>query len=184
MQLAAPPGMDTRPTQAKVRESLFNMLQADIDGARVLDLFGGSGALALESLSRGAEYAAVCDMDRKAADVIRRNIEKLQYTDKECRLIVSEWKASLMKLPSEPFDIVFLDPPYRMDIFPECTELLRNRGLISNGSLIVMEHATGKYSAPSALFSLYKERTYGETEIHIYMYEETHNEDLGISGQL
>ena len=80
-QLYAPRGMDTRPTQDKVKESLFSIIQAYVPGARVLDLFAGSGALALEALSRGADFAALADRDREAVSCIRRNGEKLRFMD-------------------------------------------------------------------------------------------------------
>ena len=85
-QLYAPRGMDTRPTQDKVKESLFSIIQAYVPGARVLDLFAGSGALALEALSRGADFAALADRDREAVSCIRRNGEKLRFMERGAAL--------------------------------------------------------------------------------------------------
>ena len=79
-QIIAPEGRNTRPTLDRVRENIFNMLQAEVPGSRVLDLFAGSGALSLEAISRGAESAVLVDSDRKAHMVQKRNIETLKYT--------------------------------------------------------------------------------------------------------
>ena len=112
-QLFAPKGMDTRPTQAKVKESLFNIIQFYVPDARVLDLFSGSGNLALEALSRGAETAVMVDMDREAAACIRRNVEKLRF--ESCtQLLKCDWRQAVMQLKTggcAPFELVFLDPP-------------------------------------------------------------------------
>jgi 16S rRNA (guanine966-N2)-methyltransferase len=105
----APPGLDTRPTADRVRETLFSMLASRIgsfDDLRVADLFAGSGALGLEALSRGAASAIFVENDPKAAAVIRRNAEKLSASAK----VLS---ASAIALPrAEPFDLIFADPPY------------------------------------------------------------------------
>ena len=108
-QLYAPRGMDTRPTQDKVKESLFSIIQAYVPGAQVLDLFAGSGALALEALSRGADFAALADRDREAVSCIRRNGEKLRFMD-AMRIYAGDWRQALSQMKGEErrFDLVFL----------------------------------------------------------------------------
>ena len=123
--LTAPKGMDTRPTQDYVRESLFNILQASVPEARVLDLFAGSGALALEALSRGAVKATLVDCSTDAVQCIKRNAETLGFAER-VTVIRSDWQAALMRLSKngERFTLVFLDPPYRItDTGAQCARL-------------------------------------------------------------
>ena len=89
--------MDTRPTQDKVKESLFNMLQGQLEDGAALDLFAGSGALGLEAVSRGASRAVLVDQSREAAQCIRRNIEKLRFQDR-AELLTCDWKQAVSKL--------------------------------------------------------------------------------------
>ncbi|MBR3874259.1 MAG: 16S rRNA (guanine(966)-N(2))-methyltransferase RsmD [Clostridia bacterium] len=171
-QLFAPKGMDTRPTQAKVKESLFNIIQAYVPDAQVLDLFAGSGNLALEALSRGAAYAVMVDMDREANQCIRRNIEKLRYA--ECtKVLKADWKQAIVQMKTEgrKFDLVFLDPPYRMTELNECCAALADAGLLAPDAMMVLEHRTGPFGMPDERFELIKERAYGDTEIHFYLYQ-------------
>ena len=93
-QLAAPKGMDTRPTQDKVKESLFSILRNDLEGARVLDLFAGSGALGLEAISRGAESAVFCDVSKKAVAAVKRNIELMRCADRT-RVVQGDWRSAV-----------------------------------------------------------------------------------------
>lgn len=174
-QLFAPKGMDTRPTQAKVKESLFNIIQAYVPDACVLDLFSGSGNLALEALSRGAGSAVMVDMDREAAACIRRNVDKLRYG--ECtRLYKCDWKQAVVQMKMEqvkPFDLVFLDPPYRMTELGEMCAALADNGLLAQDCMMVLEHRTGPFGQPDERFSEWKERTYADTQIHFYLYDGT-----------
>ena len=171
-QLFAPKGMDTRPTQAKVKESLFNIIQMYVPEANVLDLFAGSGNLALEALSRGAASAVLVDMDRDANACIRRNIEKLRYADNTV-VLKADWKHAVAQLAADKkiFDLVFLDPPYRMTELGEICAALADAHLLAPGTMMVLEHRTGAFGLPDHRFELVKERTYGDTEIHFYLYD-------------
>lgn len=170
-QLFAPRGMDTRPTQAKIRESLFSILQVDVPDADVLDLFAGSGALALEALSRGARSAVMVDADREAADCVRRNIDKLAMGDK-ATLYRCDWKQGLQKAKQDGlrFDMVFLDPPYRMTNIDEFLSALAYNGLLLKDALAVWEHASGVPMPSDKRFELVKSREYGDTAIDIYQF--------------
>ena len=169
-QLFAPKGMDTRPTQAKVKESLFSIIQLYVPDARVLDLFAGSGSLALEAVSRGASFAVMVDMDREAQNCIRRNVEKLRFEERT-QLLRTDWKQAVSQLRgTEPFDLVFLDPPYRMTELPECCAALADAGLLAEDAMLVLEHRTGVFAPPDERFELFRERAYGDTEIHFYLY--------------
>ena len=114
-QIEAPEGRNTRPTLDRVRENLFNILQMRIRGAAVLDLFAGSGALSLEAISRGAEKAVLCDNDRSANRTQHRNAEALGFSG-QTEMLLSDWKKAVRLLSDrgETFDLIFLDPPYRM----------------------------------------------------------------------
>ena len=178
-QLIAPKGMDTRPTQAKVKESLFNIIMAYVPDARVLDLFSGSGNLALEALSRGAQSAVMVDMDREANACIRKNVEKLRYVD--CTQIFKcDWRQAIVQIKTkniEPFDLVFLDPPYRMTELGEMCAALADSGLLADEAMMVLEHRTGEIGRPDERFEEWKERTYADTQIHFYVYNATAKEE-------
>ena len=163
--LTAPPGSGTRPTQDYVRESLFNILSPRVPGARVLDLFAGTGALALEALSRGAEFAVLCDRDRAALSCIRKNIAAVRAEDR-CRVFSGDYAACIRSLSGrEGFDLVFLDPPYRMENTGEIAGQLLDAELLLPGFLIVCEHRKGAPPAADGRFRAADARRYGDTEI-------------------
>lgn len=170
-QIYAPKGQDTRPTQDRVRESLFNILQRDVQDATVLDLFAGSGALALEAVSRGASRAVVVDHAREAVQCIRRNVEKLGFAE-DVRILPREYHAAIQLLAREGlrFDLVFLDPPYRMDTLGEITGEIKEAGLLQEGALVVVEHRRDGAPAMNEGFVLQSKRSYGDTEISIFQY--------------
>lgn len=171
-QLLAPKGMDTRPTQDKVKESLFSMIQWDIPDACVLDLFAGSGALALESISRGAREAVLVDKSREALDCIRRNIAKLRV-EEQTTVLPCDWEQALPQLSrsGKQFDLVFLDPPYRMTDLGSICRRMQELSLLAPDAVLVLEHRTGVEPVMPEGFVLFKERTYGETQIHFYRWE-------------
>lgn len=164
--LVAPPGARTRPTQDYVRESLFNIIQRDVEGARVLDLFAGTGALSLEALSRGAKSAVLIDLDRAACAAIRRNIASVK-PDGECRLIQSDYRAAMEKLRREgqSFDLVFIDPPYKMENTGEMCAELYDKGLLAGSFLLAVEHRRGCAPMLDARFEAFDQRSYGDTQI-------------------
>lgn len=137
--ILTPEGRDTRPTLDRVRESLFNILQLRVREARVLDLFAGSGALALESLSRGASSAVMVDHSRQAIACIRKNVETLRFSDR-ARIMHTDWRAAVDTLRREgaEFDLVMLDPPYAMTELTDVTEALKP--LLSDDALLIIEH--------------------------------------------
>lgn len=164
-KLYAPDGVETRPTADRVRESLYNILGRRVPGAQVLDLFAGSGALALEAISRGAEFAALCDVSREAAKVIERNIALLRAEDKTL-FIRADWREALSRLRGRRFSLVFLDPPYRMmDVYASASEALRAEGLLEAEAVLVMEHAAKSPLALPEGFEIFDERRYGETSV-------------------
>jgi len=172
-RLRVPPA-GTRPTSDRVREALFSSLDARMDfaGARVLDLYAGSGALALEALSRGAAYALLVESDRKAAQVVRANIAELARTGAELR--VGAVGAVLAQGGAGAFDLVFADPPYDLDtdtITAEVAEL-GARGWLSDGALVVVERSVRSPEIVwPAGFVPAKPRRYGETRLESAEYE-------------
>ena len=132
-------GNDTRPTSERSKEAIFSMLQFDIEGRVVLDLFAGSGQMGLEAVSRGANRAYLVDRGRGAYEIIKKNIDKSHLAD-GC-VALCEDSISFLKKQSgiEKFDIVFLDPPYATDLINESVNLLFDKGLIKETSYIVCE---------------------------------------------
>lgn len=163
--LYAPQGLDTRPTSDKIRGSLFNILGSRVDGARVLDLFGGTGALALEALSRGAAEAVIADHSRQAMRVIERNARNVVKDDYDRRvhLICSDYRLAIER-SGGGFDLVFLDPPYRMtEVYGDALEKLLRLNYLRDGCTIVMERLWSAEIALPEAFEKIDTRRYGET---------------------
>ena len=171
-RLKAPEGMDTRPTADRVKEALFSILGSRVISARVLDLYAGSGALALEALSRGAKSAVLVDCGARACPVIQENIDALGCGGR-AKLLRMKDTAAIAALAKQgaAFDLIFLDPPYRMDTAPVCAALIRE-GLLSEGGLIVAEHA--RETPPKVLppLSLLDRREYGAAGLSLYSVSE------------
>lgn len=168
--ILAPKGTDTRPTMDRTRESLFNIIASECPEACVLDLYAGSGALALEALSRGAASAVLCDLSREAARAIRANITALRVEDRARFLPVSD-RVAIQQLKSEQkkFDLVFLDPPYKLSTDPACTALA-DAGLLFENALVVIEHAAAAQPLPDQRFAQVDQRKYRDTVITFYRY--------------
>lgn len=164
-RLFAPQGTDTRPTSDKVRESLFSILASRLDDAEVLDLFAGSGALALEALSRGAKSAVVNDQSRSALKVIARNVELTGF-GQDCAIMGNDWRTALERLRGRRFSLVFLDPPYRMlDCYSLSAIQMARLDLLTPDALIVMEHRSSDKLELPKMFAVTDERKYGDTTV-------------------
>ena len=165
--LFAPPGDQTRPTSDKIRGSLFNILGSRVPDAAVLDLFGGTGALALEALSRGAARAVIADNSRRAIEVISRLAVNVLKDEVEARaqIMKSDYRSAIAALKGR-FDLVFLDPPYRMvDVYGDAMERLLDVDALSGDVVIVCERRRdAQISVPDG-FEIYDTRSYGETAI-------------------
>ena len=156
----APQGLDTRPTLDRVRENVFNILQMKVRGAQVLDLFSGSGAMAFEAISRGAAGAVLVDSDRAAHTAEKRNAEKLCMAQ-SCRLMHCDWQEAVRRPQTEGarFDVVFLDPPYRMHDMTAVFAALKP--VLAADAVILMEHEAKTFPATCDGFDLYDSRKYG-----------------------
>ena len=117
-------GLDTRPTLDRVKESLFNIINNRIYASSVLDLFSGSGAIGLEFASRGAKNVTLCDVSKKATDIIKKNIEKT-HLEEIVELYNLDFKKMLEEIKEKEFDIIYLDPPYKTDYIKESIELIK-----------------------------------------------------------
>lgn len=131
-------GQNTRPTLDRVKESLFNIIQDKIKNATILDLFSGSGALALESLSRGAKYSYLCDNSINAFKIIQQNIEKTHLKEKT-KLFKCDYKKVIKMLPENEVDIVFIDPPYELNLAVNSVKLILENNILKNDGIIVIE---------------------------------------------
>ena len=130
-------GENTRPTAERTKEAVFSMLQFEIEGRRVLDLFSGSGQMALEALSRGADFAVMVDRSKEAVSVIEKNAEKTKLKSR-CR-IVCEDSLAYLKKQKDCFDIVWLDPPYDSDLIQKSLALLIEGNFLKPTSTVVCE---------------------------------------------
>ncbi len=137
--LAALEGEVTRPTSDRVKEALFSMIQFDIEGRTVLDLFGGSGQLALEALSRGAAHATIIDQSHDAVNIIIENAKKTHLFEK-CRVTPTDYTTFIRGAANrKTFDIIFLDPPYNTEMLPNALKLIDKGNLCAKGAYIVCE---------------------------------------------
>jgi 16S rRNA (guanine966-N2)-methyltransferase len=168
-RLAVPAGRDTRPTSDRAREALFSALEArtgGLAGARVLDLYAGSGAVGLEALSRGAALAALVESDARAVRVLRENVAALALL--EAQVVARPVAAYLAGAPVAPFDVVFADPPYALPA-AELAALLAGageRGWIAPGAVVVVERASRDpaWQWPEGL-TADRDRRYGEATL-------------------
>jgi len=139
-KLSSLEGLETRPTLDRVKESLFNILQFDLKDAKVLDLFSGSGALAIEALSRGAKKAVLCDNSNKAIQIINKNLKDTKLENK-ARVINKDYLNIIKQLHNESkkFNIIFLDPPYKTDYAIKAIEQIIKDDLLEDDGIIVVE---------------------------------------------
>ena len=168
-RLAAPKDRATRPTSDRVREALFNILEHgiagfDLDDARVLDLFAGTGALGLEALSRGARFCLFIDQSAEARGLLRRNIETLQLTGAS-----KVWRRDATGLgpagTMAPFDLVFLDPPYGQGLGAQALAAVREGGWIAADGIAVLEESADAEITTTEGFRELDRRTYGDTQL-------------------
>jgi 16S rRNA (guanine966-N2)-methyltransferase len=178
-RLVAPKGEGTRPTSDRVREALFDSLSArlgrDLGGAVVLDMFAGSGALALEALSRGATRAVLVEKERAARDSISTNVAHMEATDRVTVVGADALGPALDRLPRlGPFALLFVDPPYRIDQAKVARGLTRlgRAGAVDFGAAVVWEHASGGKVPEPEGYALERTYKYGDTAITLMRFYE------------
>lgn len=162
-------GDDVRPTTDIVKEALFSIIQFEIEGRRVLDLFGGSGQLAIEALSRGAENAVIVDLSKKSVDIIKQNLEATGFSKKAS--VICGDALSFLSRRTEKYDIALLDPPYSKGIIEAALE--KTAEVMNEGGVIICE-APFKDELPERAgnFLLKKKYRYGKTGLFLYRAEE------------
>ncbi|CCK18727.1 16S rRNA (guanine(966)-N(2))-methyltransferase RsmD [Pseudolactococcus laudensis] len=160
-------GKNTRPTGDKVRAAIFSMLGQYFEGGLVLDLYSGSGGLAIEAISRGCDRAIMVEKDRQAQQVIQTNIDMTKDNERFTLMKMTSDKA--ISLLNEPFDLVFLDPPYAKEQIVKDIEKLEDRGLLSPDVTIVCEtDKSVELPDTIATFRLIKQKTYGISKVSLY----------------
>lgn len=131
-------GKNTRPTLDRVRESLFNILQFELQDCVFLDLFSGSGACGIEAVSRGARKAILCDKSKQAMEIIKKNVEKT-HTKEQIELYQTTFEELLKTKINEKLDIIFIDPPYDTNFAYEAIKIILDKDLMNEDSIIIIE---------------------------------------------
>ena len=165
-------GEMTRPTSERAKEAVFSMIQFDLEGRRVLDLFAGSGQMGLEAVSRGAACAVLVDQSKEAVKVINQNVEKTHF-EKESTVVCSDFSDYLRKSQGkEPFDVVFIDPPYAMKAVSAAVEALFRYRLLKPTAILVCEsgepHPISPTSPLMSRLRVAREASYGKAYVTVY----------------
>ncbi len=159
-------GMETRPTTDKVKESLFNIIQFELEGRRVLDLFAGTGQLGLEALSRGAAGCTFVDQRREAASLVRENVKLCGFTDR-ARVVQGD-ALSFLSACREKFDVVLLDPPYDSGLLEKSLNLLTQFDILREYGIIVCESGV-EWTIPPLMppYEAGREYRYGQIKLTV-----------------
>lgn len=164
-------GMDTRPTQDRIKETLFNMLQYDLADCTFLDLFAGSGAIGIEALSRGAKSAVFVEQNARAAEIVRENL-KATRLDKQAVVMNCDALSALRRLEGKNrFDYIFMDPPYNQELERQMLSYLADSGMIDKQSTIIIEASleTSFDYLEELGFIIEKNKKY-KTNRHVFVY--------------
>ncbi len=175
----------TRPTSERAKEAIFSMIQFEIEGRRVLDLFAGSGQLGLEAMSRGAGYAMFIDASRDAMAVVKKNAEKTHFFS-QCGYLVSDYRSYLRKIADKDrFDIVFLDPPYRSDDLCEALLRLHDGRIVKDTGMCVCESDSEQIISGNCevmkKYRLIKSNGYGR--VHIMLLSPVYENEEGMDNE-
>jgi 16S rRNA (guanine966-N2)-methyltransferase len=174
LHLKAVPGTSTRPTTDKVKESIFNIIGPYFDGGVGLDLFGGSGGLGIEALSRGIDKMIFVDRDQKAIQTIKGNLETCRLQD-QAEVYRNDAVRALKAIVKRDitFDVIFLDPPYKQQKLTELIEEISKHQLLTSDGVIIAEHDSEVVLEKSiGNFELVRHEEYGIIGVSIYRYEE------------
>ena len=160
-------GMETRPTTDQVKESIFNIIQFDIEGRRVLDLFGGTGQLGIEALSRGAERCTFVDQRRDAVSLIRSNLKLCQLSDRA--QVVQGDSIGFLTTVREKYHLIFLDPPYATNLLENALKKIAEIDILSENGIIICESPVDRVLPELDLpYKKGREYRYGKIKITVY----------------
>lgn len=174
LRLSPLPGLSTRPTTDRVKVSMFNILQFHIPGARVLDLFAGTGQLGIECLSRGAERAVFCDRNADSIRVIRKNLEAADFLD-QAEVCACEFSQVIKNAGRAAFDLILLDPPYGGEILRDALSKIAQFDILSDDGIILCERAREDEIADSfGAYSKTKDYRYGGTVLTVFTKQGEH----------
>ena len=163
-KLKTPENYDIRPTADSVKEAVFNIIQFDVEGRRVLDLFAGTGQLGIEALSRGAAECVFVDRDKAAADIVRQNLTACGLSAR----VAGEDALGYLDTCGR-FDLVFVDPPYDSGIYDAVLQKINSVDILSDGGIIICESRRETPMPPvSAPYSAGREYVYGKVKISVY----------------
>ena len=162
-------GEDVRPTTDRVKEGMFNIIQFELEGASVLDLFAGSGQLGIEAISRGAKEAYMVDNSRKSVEVIKKNIKSVKF-EKEAKVFAMDFH-SFLAMNTVDFDIAFVDPPYKTGLLQEALELVAEN-MKDTGVIIAENPLDEQISAQYGDFLLDREYRYGKIKISTFRHKD------------
>ena len=167
VNLKTPDGLKTRPTTDRVKEAMFSIIQFELPGTRVLDLFGGTGQLGIEALSRGAKNAVFVDSGEQACALIRENLRRTKL-ENDARVVRADYLEYLQRC-NDKFNIVFLDPPYAEVFLENALKKLTQIDILQSGGIIVAERPVGK-ELPWEFegFSRSRDYKYGSTLLTLY----------------
>lgn len=163
LRLESLDGLSTRPTLDRVKESIFNMLFDSVTDATVLDLFAGSGALGIESLSRNAEKCTFVDSNKDAVEIIKKNISKASFDDKS-EIFFGDY-SKYISVCKEKFDIVFIDPPYMEGLTEDALDKLYNADVLNDDCIIIIESDKNFKPHINSNFKIIKDKNYGRVNV-------------------
>lgn len=174
-KIMSPVGMDTtRPTLDRIKESIFNIIQNRVYGAKVVDVFSGTGSLGLEAASRGAKECYLVDRDKITFSFLQKNVENLKF-EEICKCLNMDSYKALEEFSKRKivFDLIFIDPPYLKNLIPPAVEIIEKEGLLDKDGLIVTKIDTKEdlYQGTENII-LVDHRKYGNTTVCFYRYKE------------
>ena len=179
LKLKTPTGLNTRPTQDRIKETLFNMIQNDIPGAVFIDCFAGSGGIGIEALSRGAKKAYFIENNKEALFCIEDNL-KTTHLYNDAVILKSDIIAGLSSIREEEVNVIFMDPPYEAGYEESVFKTLLKSGYVTDDTLIILEASLNKEFSFDG-FLIVKEKKY-KTNKHIFL--RRNNEESNLSGKL
>ena len=166
-RLKEPVGMETRPTADRVKEAIFSSIQFEVEGRKVLDLFGGTGQMGIEALSRGATHCTFVDLQKQAVAIIRENVNSTGFAD-QSTVIQGDALAFLSRC-REKFDLIFLDPPYDSGLLEKAMELIATIDIVSENGIIVCENGSNSvWPVVAEPYQMQKEYRYGKIRTALY----------------